>query len=117
MRAGHAPPGRLPGSSAPCAKGGPFALDAVELAGLLLDRGHGGRAPEEAAILRTRQPRELVAAYPHHIIPLPTPGRVRTQVRTRTNRFYLNYQTESHGGGQGDLKRDGAVEKEKKEGS
>lgn len=50
MRAGHAPPGRLPGSSTPCAKGGPFALDAVELAGLLLDRGHGGRAPEEAAI-------------------------------------------------------------------
>ncbi|MGI5321518.1 cytochrome bc1 complex cytochrome b subunit [Actinomadura nitritigenes] len=78
---------------------------------------HERAAPEEAAILRTRQPRELVAAYPHHIIPLPTPGRVRTQVRTRTNRFYLNYQTESHGGGQGDLKRDGAVEKEKKEGS
>ncbi|NDU76141.1 ubiquinol-cytochrome c reductase cytochrome b subunit [Actinomadura sp. DSM 109109] len=68
------------------------------------------RPSEEAeAVLRARQPAELVAPYPHHLIPLPTPDRARTQVRTRANRFYLNYQAESHGGGQGDL-RDGSTE-------
>ncbi|WP_433478610.1 cytochrome bc1 complex cytochrome b subunit [Spirillospora sp. CA-142024] len=58
---------------------------------------------ETEAILETRQPGELVAPYPHHLIPLPTPDRARTQVRTRANRFYLNYQAESQGGGQGNL--------------
>ncbi|MEO3823803.1 ubiquinol-cytochrome c reductase cytochrome b subunit [Actinomadura sp. B10D3] len=64
------------------------------------------RPPEETeAVLNVRRPRELVAPYPHHVIPLPTPDRVRTQVRTRVNRFYMNYQSESHGGGQGNLEK------------
>ncbi|WUH96202.1 ubiquinol-cytochrome c reductase cytochrome b subunit [Spirillospora sp. NBC_00431] len=68
---------------------------------------HERPSDDREAVLRTRQPGELVAPYPHHIIPLPTPDRARTQVRTRANRFYLNYQSESHGGGQGDLHHDG----------
>ena len=71
------------------------------------DGGYGERheepSPEQEALLRTRQPRELVARYPDHILPLPTPDRARAQVRTRVNRFYMDYQAESHGGGQGDL--------------
>ncbi|GAA4238031.1 ubiquinol-cytochrome c reductase cytochrome b subunit [Actinomadura meridiana] len=65
---------------------------------------HEQAGPDQEALQRTRRPGELVAPYPHHIIPLPTPDRARTQVRTRVNRFYLNYQSESHGGGQGDLR-------------
>ncbi|WP_433468782.1 cytochrome bc1 complex cytochrome b subunit [Spirillospora sp. CA-128828] len=64
---------------------------------------HEQPSEETEAILETRQPGELVAPYPHHLIPLPTPDRARTQVRTRANRFYLNYQAESQGGGQGNL--------------
>ena len=65
------------------------------------------RPSEEAeALLEARRPGELVAPYPHHMIPLPTPDRARTQLRTRANRFYLDYQAESHGGGQGDLRKD-----------
>ena len=60
---------------------------------------------EREAVLQTRRPDELVAPYPIHLIPLPTPDRARTQVRTRSNRFYLDYQSESYGGGQGDLGR------------
>ncbi|GAA0555596.1 cytochrome b [Actinomadura welshii] len=67
---------------------------------------HEQPSDEEAALLRTRRPAELVAPYPNHLIPLPTPDRARTQVRTRVNRFYMNYQAESYGGGQGDLSRD-----------
>jgi ubiquinol-cytochrome c reductase cytochrome b subunit len=60
---------------------------------------------DAGAVLRTRQPGELVAPYPNHMIPLPTPNRARAQVRTRVNRFYLDYQSESYGGGQGDLEK------------
>ncbi|RFS85174.1 ubiquinol-cytochrome c reductase cytochrome b subunit [Actinomadura spongiicola] len=67
---------------------------------------HERPSDEREALLRTRRPEELVAPYPRHLIPLPTPDRARAQVRTRVNRFYLNYQSESHGGGQGDLRRD-----------
>ncbi|RSN48495.1 cytochrome bc1 complex cytochrome b subunit [Actinomadura sp. WAC 06369] len=67
---------------------------------------HERSSDERAALLQTRQPRELLAAYPHHILPMPTPGRVRTQARTRANRFYLDYQVLSQGGGQG--RADGA---------
>ncbi|MFA1543008.1 cytochrome bc1 complex cytochrome b subunit [Actinomadura monticuli] len=66
---------------------------------------HERPSEEREAIVRTRQPGELVAPYPDHLIPLPTPDRARTQVRTRANRFYLDYQSESYGGGQGDLER------------
>ncbi|MEU8799837.1 ubiquinol-cytochrome c reductase cytochrome b subunit [Spirillospora sp. NPDC048819] len=67
---------------------------------------HEQASEEQEALLRTRQPGELVAPYPNHLIPLPTPDRARTQVRTRANRFYMNYQIESYGGGQGDLEHD-----------
>ncbi|QXJ25532.1 ubiquinol-cytochrome c reductase cytochrome b subunit [Actinomadura graeca] len=63
---------------------------------------HEPPSDEEEAVLLTRRPQELVASYPRHIIPLPTPGRARAQVRTRLNRFYFDYQCESRGGGQGD---------------
>jgi len=56
---------------------------------------------ETAALLDTRQPTELVRPLPDHILPLPTPKRIRAQVRSRANKFYLGYQAESHGAGQG----------------
>ncbi|MFD0688576.1 cytochrome bc1 complex cytochrome b subunit [Actinomadura fibrosa] len=56
---------------------------------------------EEAALLVTRQPRELVVPRPKHLIPLPTPGRANAQLRSRVNHFYLDYQSEVSGGGQG----------------
>ncbi|WP_019634757.1 cytochrome b [Actinomadura atramentaria] len=62
---------------------------------------HDPETPEEAALTRVRQPRELVAPYPDHLIPLPTPGRIKAQLRTRANRFYLDYDGEVSGGGQG----------------
>ncbi|MER7547540.1 cytochrome bc complex cytochrome b subunit [Actinomadura sp.] len=65
---------------------------------------HEQPSADQEAVLRTRRPRELVAPYPNHLIPLPTPDRARAQVRTRANRFYLDYQSESYGGGQGDLR-------------
>ncbi|TDD72167.1 cytochrome b [Actinomadura rubrisoli] len=67
---------------------------------------HERASDEREAVLRARQPKEIVAPYPRHLIPLPTPGRVRAQVRTRVNRFYLNYQSEAYGGGQGDHSRE-----------
>ncbi|MFA1548213.1 cytochrome bc1 complex cytochrome b subunit [Actinomadura chokoriensis] len=73
---------------------------------------HERPSADREAVLRTRQPGELVAPYPNHLIPLPTPDRARTQIRTRANRFYLDYQSESYGGGQGDLERDSAEDGE-----
>ncbi|MEV4254381.1 cytochrome b N-terminal domain-containing protein [Spirillospora sp. NPDC049652] len=62
---------------------------------------HDTPGADAAAVLRARQPRELVRPVPDHIIPMPTPGRIRAQIRSRANRFYLDYQSEVHGGGQG----------------
>jgi ubiquinol-cytochrome c reductase cytochrome b subunit len=73
---------------------------------------HEQPSDEGEALLRTRRPAELVAPYPNHLIPLPTPDRARSQLRTRANRFYMNYQAESYGGGQGDLSRDSRDEEE-----
>ncbi|NVI90676.1 ubiquinol-cytochrome c reductase cytochrome b subunit [Actinomadura sp. BRA 177] len=73
---------------------------------------HEQPSEEREAVVRTRQPGELVAPYPNHLIPLPTPDRARTQMRTRANRFYLDYQSESYGGGQGDLSRGSAEDGE-----
>ncbi|MFG2085949.1 cytochrome bc complex cytochrome b subunit [Spirillospora sp. NPDC048824] len=73
---------------------------------------HEQASEEQEALLRTRRPGELVAPYPNHLVPLPTPDRARTQVRTRVNRFYMNYQTESYGGGQGDLDHDHDAQKD-----
>ncbi|WP_051711711.1 cytochrome b [Spirillospora albida] len=68
---------------------------------------HERVSAEHAALLRIRHPDELVVARPRHILPLPTPGRAKAQVRSRVNRFFLDYQSEVEGGGQGDLRRDG----------
>lgn len=68
---------------------------------------HEPASEERAALLRTRRPDELVVSPPRHVLPLPTPGRAKAQVKSRANRFYLDYQTEAHGGGQGDHRRDG----------
>ncbi|TDC67179.1 ubiquinol-cytochrome c reductase cytochrome b subunit [Actinomadura sp. GC306] len=75
---------------------------------------HEQPSDEQESLLRTRRPAEFVAPYPNHLIPLPTPDRARAQVRTRANRFYMNYQAESYGGGQGDLSRDGQNGQEEK---
>ncbi|MFC0037651.1 cytochrome bc1 complex cytochrome b subunit [Actinomadura rayongensis] len=63
---------------------------------------HEPASPDERALTGVRQPRELVAERPHHLVPLPTPGRIKAQLRTRANRFYLDYNSEVAGGGQGD---------------
>ncbi|MUN39185.1 cytochrome bc1 complex cytochrome b subunit [Actinomadura litoris] len=69
---------------------------------------HEQPSDDREAVLLARRPEELVASYPRHIIPLPTPSRARAQIHTRLNRFYFNYQSESYGGGQGDLSGDGS---------
>ncbi len=56
----------------------------------------------EMAALESRHPRELEMHRPFHMIPLPTPNRIKTQMKTRLNRFYVDYQNEVAGGGQGD---------------
>ncbi len=62
---------------------------------------HKQVADETEALLTTRRPTELVRPRPRHIIPLPTPGRIRAQVRSRANQFYLEYQAEAREAGQG----------------
>jgi ubiquinol-cytochrome c reductase cytochrome b subunit len=63
--------------------------------------------PDLAAVLETRRPEELVRPQPDHVIPLPTPGRIKAQIASRANRFYLDYHAESSGGGQGVYDQDG----------
>lgn len=43
---------------------------------------------------RHGSPDDLVSPLPRHIIPLPTPRRLRAQVRTRLNRTYTKYRAE-----------------------
>lgn len=63
-----------------------------------LDGGyHEGVRPlteEEQAQLATRRPAELTTSIPRHIVPLPTPGRVRAQLLSRANRFYTSHRLE-----------------------
>ena len=49
----------------------------------------------ERAQTETRRPAELTATIPRHVIPLPTPGRIRAQLAARTNRFYTSYRLET----------------------
>jgi ubiquinol-cytochrome c reductase cytochrome b subunit len=54
------------------------------------------RVPDETAPqLRTVRPETLIRPVPRHVIPLPTPQRVRTQIRARLNHFYTRYEVES----------------------
>lgn len=55
---------------------------------------------DEMAALEPRHPKELEAGRPAPS-PLPTPRRVRALMRARVNRFYVDYQNEVVGGGQG----------------
>jgi hypothetical protein len=50
---------------------------------------------QQRAELAAERPGELIAAIPRHLIPLPTPRRVRDQVLTRLNRFYTGYRLET----------------------
>ena len=50
---------------------------------------------EERAVMEARQPVELLAPTPRHLIPLPTPRRVSEQVRARLNHFYLRTRLET----------------------
>jgi ubiquinol-cytochrome c reductase cytochrome b subunit len=52
-------------------------------------------------VLAAHRAGRLMAPTPRHIIPLPTPGRVRAQVRARLNHFYTRYQLETSGGEDG----------------
>ena len=38
--------------------------------------------------MEAHRPGQLIAPIPRHLIPLPTPRRVRAQVRARLNRLY-----------------------------
>ena len=60
------------------------------------------KAPDDQmAALDPRHPEELEAGRPVSLLPLPTPDRVGSRVRARLNRFYVDYQNEVIGGGQG----------------
>jgi quinol---cytochrome-c reductase cytochrome b subunit len=53
------------------------------------------RPKKEAAVtVHAVHRTELVRPLPRHIIPLPTPGRLTAQVRTRLNRTYTKYRAE-----------------------
>jgi ubiquinol-cytochrome c reductase cytochrome b subunit len=59
--------------------------------------------PEQRAALEARPPDSLILPIPRHVIPLPTPRRMRAQVRARLNHFYVRYwvETPSSDGHQG----------------
>jgi ubiquinol-cytochrome c reductase cytochrome b subunit len=59
--------------------------------------------PEQRAALEARLPDSLILPIPRHVIPLPTPRRMRAQVRARLNHFYVRYwvETPSSNGHQG----------------
>ncbi|HEX6469400.1 MAG TPA: cytochrome bc complex cytochrome b subunit [Streptosporangiaceae bacterium] len=54
--------------------------------------GHRELDPDAKARLRTYRPE--AAPLPVHVLPLPTPGRIKAQVRARLNRFYLGNRVE-----------------------
>jgi ubiquinol-cytochrome c reductase cytochrome b subunit len=55
-------------------------------------------------------PETLIQPVPRHIIPLPTPGRIGTQVKARLNHFYTRYEVEtpSHNGEHGRYEKQAA---------
>ncbi|WP_106400369.1 cytochrome bc1 complex cytochrome b subunit [Actinocorallia populi] len=61
---------------------------------------HAKADEEQMAALEPRHPKELEASAPG-LFPLPTPDRFKARVRSRANRFYVDYQNEVIGGGQG----------------
>jgi ubiquinol-cytochrome c reductase cytochrome b subunit len=56
---------------------------------------------DEREVLESRPAARLLAPIPQHIIPLPTPRRIRAQVRARLNHFYVRYQRETLSGDDG----------------
>jgi ubiquinol-cytochrome c reductase cytochrome b subunit len=56
---------------------------------------------EERAVLETRPATRLLAPIPRHIVPLPTPRRIKAQVRARLNHFYVRYSRETLSGEDG----------------
>jgi ubiquinol-cytochrome c reductase cytochrome b subunit len=56
---------------------------------------------DDRPALESRPATRLVTPIPRHIIPLPTPRRVRAQVRARLNHFYVRYQRETLSGDDG----------------
>jgi ubiquinol-cytochrome c reductase cytochrome b subunit len=73
--------------------------------------------PERRAVLEAHRAERLIAPTPRHILPLPTPGRVRAQVRARLNHFYTRYQLETPSGenGQGRIEDPGLTERKQAE--
>jgi ubiquinol-cytochrome c reductase cytochrome b subunit len=49
----------------------------------------------EVTELEAVPPEALIQPVPRHIVPLPTPGRIRTQVKARLNHFYTRYEVET----------------------
>jgi ubiquinol-cytochrome c reductase cytochrome b subunit len=68
-------------------------------------------------VLEAHRAERLIAPTPRHILPLPTPGRVRAQVRARLNHFYTRYQLETPSGenGQGRIEDPGLTERKQAE--
>jgi ubiquinol-cytochrome c reductase cytochrome b subunit len=68
---------------------------------------------EDRAVIEAHPAGRLIAPTPRHIIPLPTPRRVRAQVRARLNHFYTRYQLETPTGedGQGRIEDPREAEK------
>ena len=56
-------------------------------------------ADGQRAALKAVPPDGLIQPTPRHIIPLPTPARIRGQVTARLNHFYTRYQVETQSGG------------------
>ncbi|MBV9446499.1 MAG: ubiquinol-cytochrome c reductase cytochrome b subunit [Streptosporangiaceae bacterium] len=50
---------------------------------------------EEKARMEARQPADLIALTPRHLVPVPTPRRVSEQVRARLNHFYTRTRLET----------------------
>jgi ubiquinol-cytochrome c reductase cytochrome b subunit len=72
---------------------------------------------EERIIMEAHRPDYLIAPIPRHLVPLPTPRRIRAQVRARLNHFYTLTRLETrYGRGQMELaefnppeRKDGSV--------
>jgi ubiquinol-cytochrome c reductase cytochrome b subunit len=59
---------------------------------------------EQRTRMEAHRPEHLIAPIPRHLIPLPTPRRIRAQIRARLNHFYtLNRLETRYGRGQMEL--------------
>jgi len=75
------------------------------LSGVIERRPDGGYAEPadplpggQRAAMEAVPPDSLIRPAPRHIIPLPTPGRIRGQALARLNHFYTRYQVETRSG-------------------